>query len=296
MINKKLIVIAFSALVITSCSKSGDENPEPAPVDSTNTNNNNNGTVPATFTQKVLLEEFTGSWCQTCPDADYKRDQVIAANPGKVIAVAVHETDAMEIPLIWELDGAFNTNIPSGMINRTPSTGNVILNQSQWMSNTTVAANKTAKCGLAINSTVSGTTASINVRTGFKETLTGNYHLTVYLVENKVTGTGSGYSQANAYNTSSGSPFYNDGNPIVGYEHNYVARKVLSADDLGDVIDASSMQAGKEYVKNFTANISGYNQANLYVVAFVNKVGISATTHEIMNVQNAKIATLKNYD
>lgn len=288
--TKKLVFALSTLLVINACKKSSDETPAP-------TNNNSTGisTVPSSFTQKALLEEFTGAWCTTCPDAHLKRDQVVAAHAGKAIAVSVHETDAMEIPLIWTLDATFSTNIPSGMINRTPSSGNVILNQTQWLSNATLALGKTAKCGLAINSSVSGTTASIEVHAGFNQTITGNYNLTVYLVENKVTGSGSEYNQANAYNNSSGSPFYNKGNPIINYEHNYVVRKVLTA-NMGDAIDGAKMVSGGDYKKTFSASVSGYDLNELYLVAFVNKIGTSSTTHEIMNVQQAKIGTLKNWD
>ncbi len=303
---KSFITILFAILVLNSCKKASDENPQPvAPVDTTsnnnnNNNNNNNGSgitaVPGSFQQKVLLEEFAGAWCTTSPDADYKRDQVVSANPGKVIAVAVHETDGMTISSLYNtLYTSFSANTPSGMINRTPSLSNVALTPSQWMSNATVALGKTAKCGVAIKSTVTGTTASIEVHAGFKQTLTGNYNLTVYLVQDSVTGTGSGYNQANAYNNSSGSPFYGLGNPIINYKHNRVIKKVLSA-NLGDAIPADKLVASGDFVKTFSADISGYNQNYLYVVGFVNKLGTSPTTHEIMNVQQAKIATLKNWE
>jgi hypothetical protein len=293
------ILITCLVIMMGACKKGSDENPQPVPPADTTNNGGNNGntigSVPSSFSQKVLLEEFTAAWCSTCPDADYKRDQVLTAYSGKVIAVAVHESDGMELPLIWALDSAYNTNIPSGMINRTPSNNNVILNQTQWMSNATVALNKTAKCGLAIKSSVSGNTATVEVHTGFKETLTGSYYLTVYLVQNKVTGTGSNYDQMNAYNTNSGSPFYNQGNPIVNYQHNYVVRKVLTA-NLGDRIDPAYTVATGDYIKTFTTGINSFNQSDLYVVAFLDKAGTSATTHEIMNVQQAKIGELKNWD
>ena len=291
----KKIILGFAIIIMAACKKSNDVNPEPVTPPADSLNNNNNTTVPTSFTQKVLLEEFTGAWCSTCPDADFKRDQVMSSHSGKVVAVAVHETDGMEIPLIWTLDGTFHTNIPSGMINRTPSNGNVVLNSTQWMSNATVALGKTAKCGLKIKSTVSGSNANIEVHVGFKEVLSGTNNLTVYLIQNKVTGSGSGYNQANAYNTSSGSPFYNLGNPIINYQHNYVVKKVLTA-NLGDVIDASKISAGGEYIKTISTSLSGLNQSELYVVAFVNKIGTTATTHEILNVQQAKIGTEKNWD
>lgn len=287
----------FGLSLLASCSKSKDETPAPTvPKDSTtNGNNNSISPVPSSFTQKVLLETFTGAWCGTCPDADYKRDQVIAAQSSKVIAATVHQSDAMSFSLYNTLFATFNTNIPSGMINRTPSAGTVILNQTQWLSNATVALSKTAKSGLAIKSSVSSGTATIEVHAGFKETVSGTINLTVYLVEDKVKGTGSGYDQSNAYNNSSGSPFYNQGNPIVNYEHNRVVRKVLTA-DLGDAIPVASIVAGGDYKKIFTTSVSAYDQNELWVVAFINKKGTSATTHEILNAQQAKIGSLKNWD
>lgn len=294
---KAYVIILLTALSFTSCKKSEEQTPQPVP-DTTNTGNSGNGItdVPNSFTQKVLLEEFTAAWCTTSPDADYKRDQVVSANAGKVVAVAVHQTDGMSLTSLYNtLYSNFNANTPSGMINRTPSLGNVALNQTQWMSNATVALGKTAKCGVALTSSVSGNIASIEVHAGFKEVLTGNYNLTVYLVEDSVTGSGSGFNQANAYNTSSGSQFFGQGNPIVNYKHNRVVRKVLTA-NLGDVISASNLVAGGEFIKTFSTNITGYNHSNLYVVGFVNKVGTSPTTHEIMNVQQAKTGALKNWD
>lgn len=293
-----VFVLVLLLFVLASCSKSDDNTPEPVtPADTTNNNNNGSGIseVPSSFTQKVLLETFVGAWCSTCPDADYKRDQVVNSNPGRIIAATAHQSDGMAIPLYNTLYSTFTTNIPSGMVNRTPSLGVVVFNQTQWMSNTTVALGKTAKCGVAITSSVVSGSATIDIHAGFKETLTGNYTLTVYLVEDKVTGTGTGYNQSNAYSGTSGSPFYNLGNPIVNYQHNRVVRKVLTA-NLGDPIPASKMVTGGEFTKTFTTTVNGYNQNELYVVAFVNKTGTSATTYEIMNVQQSKIGVLKDWD
>ncbi len=299
--NKVLLILLSLTIAFSSCKKSDSENPqpEPPPPDTTGTGGGGGGgitTVPASFTQKVLLEEFTGAWCTTCPDADYKRDQVVSTYPGRIVAVAVHQTDGMSISTLYNtLFSNFNMNTPSGMINRTPSLGNVSLTASQWMTNSTSALAKTAKSGVAMTSSVNGTTANIEVHAGFKETLTGNYNLTVYLVEDSVTGSGSGFNQSNAYNTSNGSPFYGLGNPIVNYKHNRVVRKVLTS-NLGDVIPVDKLVAGGEFVKTYSIDISVYNQSRLYVVGFVNKTGTTPTTHEIMNAQQAKIGVLKDWD
>ncbi|MBL0342881.1 MAG: Omp28-related outer membrane protein [Bacteroidetes bacterium] len=278
--------------VIFSCSKEEDVVPdpilEPPPIKSIST-------PPGSFTKKVLLEYHTAAWSGTCPDAETKCGQVISAYPGKVIAVAIHQSDAMQIPLFMTLDATFSSNPAYGMVNRLPSLNNVLLNRTQWLSNTTTAIAGTAKCGLAINSTLNGTNAAIEVQAAFRANLTGSHNLSVYLVENNVSGTGSGYDQVNFYNADGSSPYYNLGNPIVGYKHNYVARKVLTA-NMGDAIEVSKLVTDGLLKKTFTVNVAGMNTSELYVVAFINKTGSTSLTHEVLNVQKAKIGALKNWD
>ncbi len=56
--KKTLLILGF-AIALHSCKKSNDDNP--APASSGNPSTNEIGAVPATATQKVLIEEFTGT-------------------------------------------------------------------------------------------------------------------------------------------------------------------------------------------------------------------------------------------
>ena len=143
---------------------------------------------------------------------------------------------------------------------------------------------------------MNGNKANIEVHAGFNSTLNGNdYRLTVYLIEDGVTGTGSGYDQRNYYNTDSESPFNNLGDPIEGYEHNHTLRAVLS-ESLGDAIMVSEMVSGGEHIETYTVDISSYNKNKLSIVAFVNYVGLSSTEHEVMNVQKCGIDGFQDWD
>ena len=82
---------------------------------------------------------------------------------------------------------------------------------------------------------------------------------------------------------------------MIGYKHCFVVRKGLSS-YLGDGIDSSQMFLGSCFKRLFTVNINGYNSNQLYVVAFINKVTTSNMTHEVMNVQQTKLGTNKNFD
>jgi hypothetical protein len=137
--------------------------------------------------------------------------------------------------------------------------------------------------------------ATIEIHDGFNQMLTGEYTLTSMLVEDHVTGTGSQYDKRNSYNTVSGHPYFNTGDPITSFPHMNTLRKVLTADH-GDAIPPKSLTTGGEYVNTYTADISAYNSDHLYIIAFICKKGNSPTTYEVMNVQKAKAGTTKNWD
>ena len=292
---KKLLMILTMATAMVSCSK--DEGSD-APADNGN-NNAGISTVPSSFTQKVLMEIFTGASQSQSTDGFAKLTNIISANSDKAIPVHIHFSDGMEIAQYTSLTTAFSNGypmtIPSAMINRIASLNYVILNRTQWQSNFDVNKAKTAKCGLAIESSINGTDATIIVHNGFNQTLTGNYTASVYLVEDQVSGTGNMYDQRNGYNGTAGHPYYGQGDPIIGFKHNYTLRKVLSA-PLGDAISSSAIVAGGKESKTYTTTLTGYTSANLYVVAFITKTGTTATGYEIMNVHRVKLGSTQSWD
>jgi hypothetical protein len=187
-----------------------------------------------------------------------------------------------------------NTGYPSGMVDRFSVNGSTCLNRGYWESVANAQLSETAVCGLAIISEVNGQNATVEVHAGFNSTLNGDYRLTVYLIEDGITGTGSGFDQRNSYNTVPG-PFYNLGDPIVGYEHNHTLRAVLS-ESLGNPISPSSLVSDGEHIETYTVDLSSYNKNKLSIVAFVNYVGLSSTEHEVMNVQKCGIDGFQDWD
>jgi hypothetical protein len=292
--TRKLLFIA-AALSIVACSKDDSTSPS--------TNSGNGGTisstVPSTFTQKVLIETFTGASQPQCTDGFVKLDNILSANTTKAIPVAIHYSDAMEINQYTTLQAAFSNGaapqFPSAMINRTSSLGMLIFNRTQWQSNFDVNKVKTPSCGLSIKSTISGNQGTAEVHCGFNTSLAGNYKVTAYLVEDNITGSGTFYDQRNGYNTTAGHPYCNLGDPILNFNHKYVLRKVVSA-ELGDAINNTNIKAGGEEIKNYTFSTAGMNSANLYVVAFISKNGSTSTDKSVLNVQKVKIGNTQNWD
>jgi hypothetical protein len=291
---RKLLFIA-TALSIVACSKDDSTTP---------TSNTGNGgsigsSVPTSFTQKVLIETFTGAGQPQCTDGFVKLDNILATNSTKAIPVAIHYSDAMEINQYTTLQSAFSNGsapqFPSAMINRTSSLGMLIFNRTQWQSNFDVNKVKAPSCGLSIKSTINGTQGTAEIHCGYNTSLTGNYTLTAYLVEDNIIGSGNLYDQRNGYNTTAGHPYYNLGDPILNFNHKYVLRKVVSA-ELGDALSNSNIKAGGEEIKNYTFSTAGMNAANTYVVAFISKNGTTSTDKFILNAQKVKLGNTQNWD
>ncbi len=292
----KRIILSFTliAILFVGCKKDNVE-PTEVPINGNKTTNSQ-VVVPLTFTQKLLIEMFSSSHCATCPDAEMKFRNIAAAHPGRVFGVGIHDADAMETPLYSFMDSVFTVPYyASGMLNRTPFGGTLVLPKGNWNANINACLNKTAKCGLKINTKMVGSYANIEVFAGFNASMIGDYRLTVYLFEDSVSGTGSGYNQSNYYNNTPSSPFYQLGNPIIGYNHDFVNRKVLTP-NLGEPITAAQIYGRGFVKKSFSVSLNGYDSNNLYVVAFINKVTSSNLTHEIMNVQQTKLGTNQNFD
>lgn len=188
----------------------------------------------AAATKRVLVEEFTGAWCGYCVDGAVVLDQIIQANPGKVFGVKVHNGDAMAIPDGATVEGTFGVSSwPSGDVDRTPFNvgGNttLILNRGSWSSAVSNVLSQPGIADIKLQWTYDPSTNKIlaNISAKFDQAVSQEIRFNVYVLEDKVTGTGNGYDQSNYYNSTSGHPMYGKGNPIVGYEHNETLRAFM---------------------------------------------------------------------
>ena len=257
--------------------------------------------VPSSFTKKVLIEEFTGAWCQFCPDGAYILGNIINANNENVIGVSIHSGDDMEIEHTNFLINTYqNTGFPSGMVDRVVATtdyyGNSIvsMNRGWWDYIATIQLEKIASCGLAMKSDVSNGNAEIDVHVGFNEQIQGDIRLNVYLIEDNVTGTGYGFDQRNFYNTDTSSIFFGLGDPIQGYAHNHTLRLVLT-ESQGNLISSEAIASG-EHTETFKISIEEFDKNELSIVAFVNNLGASFAEHEVLNAKKCSIEGFEDWD
>jgi hypothetical protein len=262
-----------------------------------------NITTPTSFTQKVLIEEYTGTWCGYCPDGAYRMQLLVDAHPGVVIGAAYHDGDPMEIDDEATLAAGLGDvpGFPMGSVSRASyaSSATVIMSRGYWPSAASLIYDSStpAPCGLKIVSSLSGRTATITVSAGFREALSGDPRLGVFLTEDGVTMTDPDYYQHNYYNDDTSSPFYGRGDPTIpDFVHMHVVRAYVT-DVFGDSIGTANTGTGIGIERSFTYVVpDGMTLSNMHVIAFVATYGSGPADRAILNVQEAALDATQDWD
>ncbi len=271
---KIIISVIFLLGLMTACFKSEDV-PEVAIVD------------PSEFTQKLLIEDFTGTWCVYCTGAGDAIHKAVHGTNGndRFIPIGIHFRsltiqEEMQNQYSEALVASFNPNkgFPLVILNRAEA----IWADDYLVSSLESKLNRYAPVGLAINSTLTGNSIDITVKVGFVEEMTvaNNYKLVVYLVED-----GLIYPQ---YNGSL--PEF--GEIIEDYVHNDVLRYAFT-NVLGDAIP-NTIASDHRYTQTFSSvNLPNTiaNTSNTRIVAFV----VDANDN-CLNVQMADVGMNQDFD
>jgi hypothetical protein len=184
-------------------------------------------------TKKVLFEEFTTAACVHCPDGHVVADRMLANNPN-VIAVNIHAgfgTDQMTTPQATVLAGRFAQGAPTAMMDRNFYSGEgYAISRNTWESRALTRSGLITPVSIDAKSTYDETskklTLSVDVKV-FTYLNSKSLRANAYVIQDGMTGTGTGWNQTNAYNNTTGHPMAGRGNPIIGYIHDKVERRLL---------------------------------------------------------------------
>jgi hypothetical protein len=223
---------------------------------------------PVSFVHRVLVEEYSGTWCGNCPRILYGT-QLLKQQTDNEVSVQIHlfGDDPFITPHGNTLAVAQNVNgVPTGRINRTitwfgPQYQNVAQVLNEIKPNSAV--------GLAINSSATSGNLNINITLGFANASLQT-RLVVYVVEDNLYHTQANYSS----NLYGGLSF------IPNFEYDGVLRSVITT---GDVITTIEGETQKNYALPLPANVS--NIANAKIVAFL----VDTNTNTVLNVREANI-------
>ena len=277
--NKFFVSLILLTFVFASCKK--DE----VQICETGTSEPSEVILPDSFTKKVLIEKFTGEWCVNCPSGTTYLNDIIASNPeGTVIGTSVHQGDFLEIPFFSTLSSFLDiSGYPRGTVNRSPAQntqfdqdGLVVYSRQNWGVNTTRELAKIATCGLKIETSIVGNTAEIKVHCAANTELEET-KLSVYLIEDGIPESSPGAQAGGNSN----------------YIHNKVLRNSVTS-GTGEDVDLNSSNSAIKTFSNI--DISGYNQNNLKVVAFIHYQNTSTEDFEVLNVQQVKMGETKEWD
>ena len=245
--------------------------------------------APSTFSKKVLLEDFTGTWCSYCPGAGAAILTALNGN-SNLFGVGYHAGDPMEIPETAYWSNYYNvTGFPTVYVNGPDTRWNY-----PNMTQVNAELAEDASVGLAIEAAIVGGKLDLEVNVGFKLTPSEEIKLMIYLVEDNVivSTPQSGSSQG------------------ANYVHKDVLREVYT-DQLGDVISSSNAITGGVFTRTITgldlpSNVDNTNE--LKVVAYLRNtytktfVDYFETTHtnsphyDIYNVQEVHVGNSQAFD
>mgnify|MGYP003669076277 CR=1 FL=1 len=281
------------------------------PNNTTDANLNNDTLVQTVFvnngtsgSKKVLLEEFTTAPCQFCPDGAVVVENILATVP-EAIGVGVHAgfgTDAMTIPAHVAYAAAFAPGAPTATVDRVLFDGETDVAISRAANGWLNAVNAQKAASTPVDVSLSGvfnsaSSVDLTVDVNFVDYPLDaqNLRVSVFVIEDSVTGVGSGYDQVNAYNTQAGHPYFGTGNPIVGYVHRHVLRDVPSGTWGDATYFATSPTLNSTYTKTYTLTLaSNWKAKDLSFIAFVNYYNPNGGLDEysILNAEEIKLSTI----
>ena len=235
---------------------------------------------PSPFSQKIVVEDFTGTWCGHCPRVGLPLDAYAGSHPN---AVVISNHGPGNDPYTFSNHALLAnflqvTGYPSVYLNR----------EIKWNENTTqldLAANKRAPLGIAFQTSVTGNTISGIAKVKYDVTTSVGLKLVLYLLED-----GKVYPQVN-YN------YFGLPDPINSYVHNNILRKTIT-DLYGDILPAANQVKGNIQDVNFTIDASGYDISKCKIVGFVVQ-GINnqgRKENAVVNVQTVAAGQTKNFD
>jgi hypothetical protein len=234
--------------------------------------------------RKVLIEEFTGHKCPTCPDYAVFTEDMLAKYPDQVIALAIHagpqaDTFAYGTEKFYLnskpgdslYHNIFNVpGTPKGMVSRSGFPGSHLLKQDQLETRIISLIDLEPKVMLKITDTYDTNTrkVTVNIQTRFLKDADTTYFLAAYLSEDNII-----------------SPQIHGIDIIPNYNHSHVLRATFNG-ALGTQIANYQVHAGKFLYNGYTMNLKpDWKAANCNIIAFVYR----GDNYEIVQVEEKKL-------
>ena len=267
--------------------------------------NNANDTITKTimvanafYTKNVVYEEGTGTWCGWCVRGLVGLNTMAhTITDGTWIGIGVHNNDPMVVSNYDAAIGNYISGYPSGIMDRFPDPVDPGLTSLQSAYNEHKVMPAIAKIEISNKTFNSSTGAwSLDVVTTFGlDIASANFNTALIIVENGVTGVGSGWSQKNYYSGGSyGNMIDYDGTnyanlpstvPAADMVYNHVGRQLVDGFDGSSNSIPSSITYNTPYSFSYSGTLSSdINHWNATFVAIIidNASGTIVNATEIL--------------
>jgi hypothetical protein len=235
----------------------------------------------------VLLEEFTGKGCTNCPKGSRELENLLTQFPNNLVAVSMH-AGFFANPQIFPLgqydlrteEGEFLINYlsqpigyPSGVVNRTPVSGDLQLSLNQWASAITAAIQEAPAVEFSISRTYNEMTGQLDVTIDGigKEDLEGEIRLSVMLTESGIVDAQDDLEA---------------GGIVEDYVHKHVLRDMLTP-AAGATIQ-NNMATGQTFSASYSTILdNAWVADNMEIIAFVSLV--NGNTFPVLQAAHAHL-------
>ncbi len=231
--------------------------------------------------KRVLVEQFTGTWCVWCPDGSVQVSEIERQYPNAVL-VAIHAggNDAMIVPEGQAIADAYRPSYPMAMVDRFRFEGQGFVpmarTRNAWLHAAAERLEHHTPVELSIRHDFDPATRAIEatVHVDFVDyAYPGDMRLHFMVVEDRVTGEGRGYDQANAFSNNQSFPdhlYFTEPNPIPGYVHRHVLRALpWGVEGKADAIPVNPAP-GQAFTQTLAYVLPDeYNHREISLVAFM---------------------------
>lgn len=229
--------------------------------------------------KKVILSNHTGTWCSFCPDGYVRLEEALALY-GNLIGLSIHSGDVMAIPDGEALDFYF-IGYPSGMIDIYKFPGEPTIGVSRDFWNMRVGQrlgqNVPAYVSLVdVGYEPASRTVSATVQAEFFGPAVADFRVNLWVVEDGVTGSGSGYDQWNYYDTDPTHPYYGAGNPIIGFVHDRTLRAMIGGTWGTAGIIPPTVEDGDVYTHGYSIVLPAeYDETRIKLIGLVSRYDVA---------------------
>jgi hypothetical protein len=243
----------------------------------------------STVTRNVLLEEFTGHRCSTCPAAHLVAKQLVDLYGDRMVVVGIHATSTFAAPVNPpNANGSYSTDfrtpagdtyttafgvsfLPTGVVSRKPFNSSLTLSQGTWGSAISALIDQPALFDLWVEDLVhnaANNTVSATVKVALLRPVETDHKLTVYLLEDRVVDW--------QLNGQASPP------DVPDYEHRHVLRRTLT-DTWGLPAVAGGSMPGDTLSFSFNGipMDPSWNPSECSLVAFLHE-GVSNEVMQVM--------------